>query len=330
MGAQNTNESKKLKTLKNLFEFKFNKKKRVSKRIKSGKENPHAVKLKAYFMSVLPEYLQGSDSESTYYDIKYEIYYGEFCDKWLEEGVKSNRHRSRQCFELDYDVTLVDQNVYVKVSYDMSRESESRESVLSHETLDSKYEDSERWQYNINAKYDLYKTLMQKDSFWTAEVMNSNIPKYKEQDDEISLKIDYETDWSCVRMSVVERKPANMQNIYFAITGKFDDEDQKLRVDIYHQLEKRKQLICKAIPVEKSQNHKNHPGLYYFGGIHIDLTIFSESKLNDIMLCFDLVRIKNESKNKENTKILGSSECKLESLLKTEDSLIQLKIMKSK
>ena len=88
-----------------------------------------------------------------------------FCDKWLEEGVKSNRHRSRQCFELDYDVTLVDQNVYVKVSYDMSRESESRESVLSHETLYSKYEDSERWQYNINAKYDLYKTLMQKDSF---------------------------------------------------------------------------------------------------------------------------------------------------------------------
>jgi hypothetical protein len=302
----------------------------LNKKIKSSETAFESmVQLEARFMSVLPPFFQG---ESPKYRIKYEVFYGNEWDRWIEEA-NQPLYTSAKAFWFDYDITQSDQNVYAKISFDIKKSRIQKEAILSlgYSRVDEENLPETEFHYKIDVKYDLYNTLLQKGCYKLADYLNSNIPlNCSGEDDELSGITKYVSDWSMVRASVVERGK-NSKRINFALTGKFDKEEGFLMVTIYELIGKHRKLVYETLPVERSVPVNGRPGLFFFEKIEINSDMFETELLSAVQLEFELKRVKQSKRKKESYKVLGSETAKIKSILNLEkNGQLQLNIMKKK
>lgn len=117
----------------------------------------------------------------------------------------------------------------------------------------------------------------------------------------------------------------------FALTGRFDSEEDYLMVDIYEIVGKSRKLIYETLPTAKSTALNNRSGLFFFEQIEINTDIFDNKVLRSIVLEFELKRVKYNKKQKESIKILGQETAKLRAIMDLTDAgQLQLNILKHK
>jgi hypothetical protein len=296
------------------------------------------IQFEVRFMSVLPSFLQVDEPK---YRVLYEVFYGWSWDRWVEEAIDF-LHTSKKAFWFAYSVSQEDQKIYVKISFDFDTETDMIDSQTVIEKNKSKSNkspkkkfynsiasdnkvvinpDPERAEfiYKIDAIYDLHSTLMLKGCFGSADYMSSNIPKLSGDEAELKGMDKYETGTNIVRASVVE-KNRQTKNITFALTGKFDSEDGFLMVTVYEIIGKHRKWIFETLPITKSKPFNNRPGLFYFEKIEINTDIFEAELISDVILEFELKRVKYNKKQKESFKVIGSESSKLKNILRLQQN----------
>ena len=283
------------------------------------------VQLELHFQTSLPASLKHGSSK---YRIRYEVFYGSSCDRWVENATNED-HTSKRAFSFDYSISQDDQNIYVKISFDISKDSISRQATVG-ESTDFADEDFNLEQdgfiHKVDAKFDLHTILLQKGKFGVAEYLSSNI--FKETSGEQAFKgLDkYESDSSIVKASIMEKNP-HSKSINFELVGKFTSEEGFLMVTVYEEIGNHRKLIFETTPIKKSIPQNGRTGLFYFDKVELNSSVFESEFLSTVVLEFELKRVKYH-KGKPSYKILGSETAKLKNILNLHGSKqMQLSIM---
>jgi len=286
------------------------------------------IQLEIKFMSALPAFLQG---EEIRYKIKYEVFYGNTGDRWVEEA-NQVLYTSKKGFCFDYDITQEEQIVFAKVSFDIKKTKIQKEASLDTSFTGMQFEDipENEFTYKIDIKFDIQETILLMGSYGAAEYLNSNIPKILPGGEVPKGLEKYENDSAIVKAAITERHGSN-KKISFALTGRFDTEEDFLMVEVFEVLGKKRNMVYETLPITKAESINSRPGLFYFDKIEVNSDVFQSETLNGVDLEFSLKRVKYNKKNKETSKVLGSEVVRLKKILSLSGTKqLQMNIMKSK
>ena len=289
---------------------------------------PKPILLKANFMTILPEYLQKESDKTIRYAIKYEVFYGTQSENWTETGIVSHLHTSKQSFKFHYDLGLQDHSFYCKTSFCLKADE-----FVDTRTQDSKNEKksprkmslemTDRWEYNYSGTFEMPTT--NQFEFKNSKQLTSNIPLK-------SGSKQYVKDQTHLLMKISEDKPVFTNNVEFSVTGKFEGEEDMLRLDVNTDSLSGDQrtLLYSTEPIGQAGSMNNRTGLHYFERIKIDAESIKQVQTRHLSIIFEVVRVKVDKKGKQKTNILGSVECDLDSIMALDEcNMMQLNIMKS-